>query len=153
MSVWSPTMTPPTGRPPLQPLGPTWRAVRKELRTSSGEQVRQEDVGQALGFGPNGQAYVSVREKHPAENRAVEPTVAELVAFEDAFGLERGTVLRRAGYVMDPLTPIEQIDSWTFLSAELRDAIKRMVDHAWQSAGRPAVALRRARPARGPRPA
>lgn len=152
MSVSSHAMSTANPRPPLQPLGPTWRAVRKELRTTAGEAVRQEDVAQALGFGPNGQAYVSVREKHPAENRAVEPTVAELVAFEDAFGLERGTVLRRAGYVTDPYGPLDQIDSWTFLDPKVREAIKRMVDPEWQSAGRPIPTLRRRRQGAGPRP-
>lgn len=116
--------------PELQPVGPVWRAVRKELG------LNQTEVGEVLGF-THGQAAISNREQHPSNPNAVEPLPMEIVRFEDRFGLQRGTVLRRAGYVVDGSTPLEQIDSWSFLSESLREAIKRMVQPEWEKAGRP----------------
>ncbi len=116
--------------PELRPVGPTWREVRQELG------VRQLDVAQALGFGSGGQAMMSYREKMPGEPLAVEPSYAELCAFEDAYGLQRGTVLRRAGYVVDVDLddPISLIKSWSWLPAALRGAGVRIVEPEWKRA-------------------
>ena len=129
--------------PELQPLGPTWREVRKEIGAT------QAQVGAVLGLA-HGQTAMSNREQDPSSPNAVPPQPRELVEFEDKFGLQRGTVLRRAGYVVDAENPLEQIDSWSFLSPTLRDAIKRMVEPEWERAGRPG-AQSKLRPVQGRR--
>lgn len=118
------------GLPELKPLGPVWKTVRKELG------LTQTEVGEVLGLA-HGQAAISNREQDPSSPNAVPPAPVEIARFEDRFGLQRGTVLRRAGYVIDPQTPLEQIDSWSFLSEALREAIKRMVQPEWEKAGHP----------------
>ena len=116
--------------PELKPLGPVWKEVRKELG------LTQTQVGEVLSLN-HGQVAISNREQDPSNPNAVPPAPMEIARFEDRFGLQRGTVLRRAGYVVDSQTPMEQIDSWSFLSAPLREAIKRMVQPDWDKAGRP----------------
>lgn len=118
-------------RPPLRPIGPTLREVRVEVIGAS-----QREVAEVLGF--TSQSKVSLREKHPDEqqgDKPVEPRPAELVAIEDHYGLQRGTILRRAGYVVDVGDdPLEQVESWTFMSRELREAIKLQVRYAQEAA-------------------
>ena len=114
-----------TERPALRPLGPTWREVRLEVG------LRQSDVAELLGWGANGQAMVSYREKAPEQEGAIAPRVEELVRFEDAVGLQRGTVLRRAGYVVDAGDPLEQVEGWTFLAPAAREAVRRVIEPEW----------------------
>lgn len=101
-------------RPELRPIGATVRELREDLN------LTQEAVAEALEVD---QAAWSKRERGVTRFNA-----EELVRFEDAFGMMRGTVLRRAGYVVDPEGPLEQIASWTFLEERWRDAIRRMVE-------------------------
>lgn len=115
-------------RPVIRPLGPTWQEVRTEIG------ARQQDVAKAVGL-KGGQSAISNREADPDTNpRAIEPRPIELVRFEDAYHLQRGTVLRRAGYVVDALDPLELIDSWTFLHPRERRIIRRTVEDALRSA-------------------
>jgi len=101
-----------------------WREVRKELG------VKQADVAAILDLG-GGQSAVSQRET----GKTADFSVRELVAFEDEYGLVRGTILRRAGYVVDPQTPGEIVDSWSFLSSEVRTFLRPMILKAWEDAG------------------
>lgn len=118
-------------RPPLRPLGPVLREVRVEVLG-----VSQKELADVLGF--TSQAKISLREKHPNDrsgDKAVEPRPAELVAIEDHYGLQRGTILRRAGYVTDVGSdPAEVIESWSWMSRELRESIKLQVRFAQQAA-------------------
>jgi len=92
--------------PKLIPPGVAMRQIREQLG------LRQEDVAKQLGFGASGQTSMSYRERDPAgDRRAVEPSHDELVKFEDLNGLQRGTVLRAAGYVVDAAGPLEQVES------------------------------------------
>jgi len=133
--------------PDLKPIGPVWREVRQELG------ARQVDIGSLYGWGPSAQSSMSNRERDPEEYaRAVEPTPRELVVFEDAYNLQRGTVLRRAGYVVDAESPLDQIEGWTFLHPEARALIRQMVEAKWIEAGRPGAGRKlRPLPARIPR--
>lgn len=92
-----------------------------------------------LGFSPStGQAMVSYREKAPDEPMAVAPRIEELTAFEDAAGLQRGYVLRRAGHVVDAEDdPIAQVKGWSWLPPGLRDAVVRIVEPEWKRRARP----------------
>lgn len=118
--------------PPLQPIGPTLKKVREEL----GGKVRQIDVGIVLGWGTSAQSKMSNREALPGTPGASDPRPEELVAFEDHYGLQRGTVLRRAGYVTDPEGgPLEIIDSWTFLTKSERELLRFAVEKALERAG------------------
>lgn len=122
--------------PPLQPIGPTWATVRKEMG------LRQIDVGEMLGWGKRAQSAMSNREQPPDSPAATEPSHDELVRFEDHYGLKRGTVLRRAGYVVDATDPLDTIDSWSFLDPTERRIIRGVVEQAWNRAGRPGSAPR-----------
>lgn len=134
--------------PALRPIGPTMREVRLELGAT------QEEVAAVLGFGKGGQSQVSYREKDPAAptgvTKPIEPAPVELVAFEDHYGLQRGTILRRAGYVVDADTPVDLIESWTFLNPTERQIIRGIVEQAWEKAGRPGSS-RKLRPLPGAR--
>lgn len=110
-------------RPPLHPLGPTLQLVRKEL------DVTQQEAAEAIGL-KGGQSSMSPREMHPEHPRAIEPRPDEIVRFEDRYGLQRGTVLRRAGYVVDALDPLDSIDGWTFLNATERGIVRHIVNEA-----------------------
>ncbi|MCC6227220.1 MAG: hypothetical protein IT195_12555 [Microthrixaceae bacterium] len=98
--------------------------------------VSQREIAEVLGF--TSQSKVSLREKHPDEqhgDKPVEPRPVELVAIEDHYGLQRGTILRRAGYVVDVGDdPLEQVEAWSWMSRELRDAIKLQVQLALRNA-------------------
>lgn len=125
------------GQPPdVRPIGPVWREVRLEVGAT------QAQVGEILGLA-HGQVAVSYREKDPSAPKAVEPSPAELALFEDRFGLQRGTVLRRAGYVVDAESPLEQIDSWSFLNPSERQLIREAVEKRWIEAGRPGARKQR----------
>lgn len=100
--------------PELRPIGATVRELREQLG------MTQEQVAEALEVD---QAAWSKRERGVTRFNA-----EELVRFEDTFGMLRGTVYRRAGYVEDPEGPLEQIDAWSFLDPRWRDAIRRMVE-------------------------
>ncbi len=105
-------------RPAIRPIGPTWQEVRTEIG------ARQQDVAKAVGL-KGGQSAISNREADPDTNpRAIEPRPIELVRFEDAYHLQRGTVLRRAGYVVDALDPLDLIDGHGALVAHLRRLAK-----------------------------
>lgn len=121
-------------RPPLRPLGPTLRAVREQLN------LTQQEAADAIGL-RGGQASMSPREMDPSHTRAIEPRPDELVRFEDKFGLQRGTVLRLAGYVVDALDPVELVDSWTFLNTTereiVRDIIRRAMEREPSAGSRP----------------
>lgn len=119
-------------RPTIRPIGPVWREIRQEVGAT------QAEVGDVLGLGKGGQTAISYREKAPEPgSKAIEPSPDELARFEDHYGLQRGTVLRRAGYVVDADSPLDLIDSWTFLNPTERDILKKIVSPAWERAGRP----------------
>lgn len=100
--------------PPLRPIGAVVRELREELG------LTQEAVAEALEVD---QAAWSKRERGVTRFNP-----EELVRLEDTFGMLRGTIYRRAGYVEDPAGPLEQIAAWTFLDPRWRDAIRRMVE-------------------------
>ena len=122
--------------PSLQPIGLTWKAIRQELG------VRQIDVGTLLGFGKSAQSNMSNREQPPEHPASTEPSHDELVRFEDHYGLQRGTVLRRAGYVVDSMDPLETVDSWSFLDPTEKRIIRGVVQEALDRAGRPGARSR-----------
>lgn len=99
-------------RPELRRIGDVVRELREQLGVS------QTDVAEMLHVD---QTTWSKRERRSRFS------VDDLVQFEDAYGLIRGEVLRRAGYVMDPVGPLDQVDSWLFADDTARGAIKRMI--------------------------
>lgn len=107
--------------------------------------MSQETLADGMGLGS--QTQVSLRERDPnTDPKAVEPTPDELLRAELALGLPAGAILRRAGYISEPATPLEQIDAWSFLSVQARDIIKRIVQPEWEKAGRPGLSARKPRP-------
>lgn len=111
----------PVRRPILRPLGRAWKEVREEVNAT------QADVAEVLGLS-GGQSAVSQRET--GKTALFNPE--ELVSFEDHYGLQRGTVFRRAGYVVDADTPDEIIGSWDFLSPDVREMLRRVVMPSWE---------------------
>lgn len=98
----------------LRAIGEVLREVREEHGLS------QRRCAELLGVSTSA---MSDRETGVAR---VQPE--DLVRLEDALGVVRGEVLRRAGYVRDPAGPLEVIDSWTWLGAPWRAAIRRLVE-------------------------
>lgn len=90
----------------------------REVREAAG--LSQRACADLLGLSPSA---MSDRETGVAR---VQPE--ELVRLEDALGLVRGEVLRRAGYVHDPAGPLEVVESWTWLAPAWRAAIRRLVE-------------------------
>lgn len=90
----------------LRAIGEVLREVREEHGLS------QRRCAELLGVSTSA---MSDRETGVAR---VQPE--DLVRLEDALGVVRGEVLRRAGYVRDPAGPLEVIDSWTWLGAPWR---------------------------------
>lgn len=101
-------------RPPLRPLGDVLRELRRERGLSQEAAAELVSVSQSV---------LSNREVGTSRVQ-----IEDVLRFEDALGLCRGEVYRRAGYVVDPTGPMEQIDSWTFLDADWRAGLKRMVE-------------------------
>lgn len=61
----------------------------------------------------------------------------EIARIEDGLGLQRGEVYRRAGFVVDALTPPEQVTSWgRFMDAKTLEILHRIVDPEWEKARR-----------------
>ncbi len=111
--------------PTDQALGAALRSVREELG------LTLVAAGKPIKVGKTG---MSSRELGDTRLWPV-----ELAKIEDAFGVPRGTVYRRAGFVVDPAGPVEQIDSWTFLTPQPREMLHRMVDPEWETARRSGV--------------
>lgn len=108
-------------RPALRQIGDVVRDLRERLGISQDTAAAIMQVDQAA---------LSKRERGVTRFH-----FEELVRFEDAYGLQRGEVLRRAGYVVDAHTPPEQIDTWSsFLTAKDRGLLHFVVDPAWEEA-------------------
>lgn len=84
-------------------------------------------------LGYKSQSSVTGIEKAPTEEGHTKLTIDQIVAIEDHFDVMRGTVLRSAGYVVDAVTPPQQIDSWWwFLNEQTRLILHQIVDDAWK---------------------
>lgn len=98
----------------LRPIGVALRELREELGVS------QRRAAVLIGLSTSA---MSERETGVAR---VQPE--ELVRLEDALGVVRGEVLRRAGYVVDPASPLEQVDSCLWLDEPMRRAVRRLIE-------------------------
>jgi transcriptional regulator with XRE-family HTH domain len=80
--------------PPLMHLGDALRW----FRTRYG--LNQAQAGIRMGFAPStAQRLISMRERPADAHDYVEVSISELVNLEDASDVERGTILKHAGYV------------------------------------------------------
>lgn len=75
-----------------------------------------------------GMIGVSASAMSDRETGVARVQLEDLVRLEDALGVVRGEVLRRAGYVVDPAGPLEQVASWRWLDKGLRRAVTRLIE-------------------------